>query len=559
MNRRSHRARCAGPAAAMLCMLAFASFGAEAPAKFAPAVTVGEPTDLVIANRTITSFRADIYGATTTERARSVRERILSFVEYGGHLTVATKPVPEGAAVLVGDRIAFRILEEDLEPDSTQTTEEAALEAAQRLDVALNELAESRDARVMLPAVGVTILGTALAAALIWGLIRLRRWFVTRIERVMEHRTDRLVSGWAGHVIGRGGIVSLVTLPVRVLIWLLGVLIAYEYVGLVLRQFPYTRPWGEALQGNLLEALGRFGTNLLRALPGLLFVVLIFSLARLVVRVVRAFFARVQAGRVKVTWVDETTAHPTERLATVLIWLFALVAAYPYIPGSGSEAFKGVGVFVGLMLSIGSSGIVNQAVSGLMLMYTRSLKTGEFVRIGEMEGTVSSVGFLTTRLETLRREEITIPNSVIASSVMRNFSRLAVDGNLQVGTQVTIGYDTPWRQVHAMLLEAAKLTSRIAETPPPFVLQTNLHDFYVEYTLVVPIAVPRYRVSILSELHSHIQDVFNKYGVQIMSPNYEADPEQAKVVNREDWFKAPATSETQAESAIAEAPRQAQA
>jgi len=165
------------------------------------------------------------------------------------------------------------------------------------------------------------------------------------------------------------------------------------------------------------------------------------------------------------------------------------------------------------------------------------------VRIGEIEGTVSTVGFLTTRLETLRHEEISIPNSVIATSITRNFSRLAASGNLRVATQVTIGYDTPWRQVHAMLLEAARLTSGIAETPPSRVLQTNLQDFYVEYTLLVSIEEPRYRAVILSELHGHIQDVFNEHGVQIMSPNYEADPDDVKVVRREDWYKAPATRE----------------
>ena len=139
---------------------------------------------------------------------------------------------------------------------------------------------------------------------------------------------------------------------------------------------------------------------------------LIFIVTRFVVRVIRAFFDGVQAGRVHVSWIDETTARPTGRLLTAIIWLFALVAAYPYIPGSDSEAFKGIGVFVGLMLSIGASGVVNQAVSGLMLMYTKALRPGEFVQVGETEGTVTAVGFLTTRIETLRNVEVTLPNAL---------------------------------------------------------------------------------------------------------------------------------------------------
>jgi small-conductance mechanosensitive channel len=278
----------------------------------------------------------------------------------------------------------------------------------------------------------------------------------------------------------------------------------------------------------------------MHGIPGLLFVILILLIARLIVRVVRAFFVNVQEGHIQVGWVDQTTARPTERLASTVIWLFALVAAYPYLPGSGSEAFKGIGVFVGLMLSIGASGIVNQAVSGLMLMYTRAFRPGEFVQIGEHEGVVRSVGFVNTRLETLRHEEVIIPNSVIAQTTTRNYSRLAADGGVRLATKVTIGYDTPWRQVQAMLMMAADRTTHASKEPPPRVLQTALHDFYVEYTLLYSVVDPTQRMLAMTELHGHIQDVFNEHGVQIMSPNYEADPAGPKIVPPDRWFAAPA-------------------
>jgi small-conductance mechanosensitive channel len=227
-------------------------------------------------------------------------------------------------------------------------------------------------------------------------------------------------------------------------------------------------------------------------------------------------------------------------LINAVIWLFAFVAAYPYIPGTSSEAFKGIGVFVGLMLSIGSSGIVNQAVSGLMLMYTRAMRPGEFVRIGETEGTVKSVGFVNTRIETLRHEEVSIPNAVVAATVTHNYSRLAGDGGVSVPTKLTIGYDAPWRQVQSMLLLAAERTQTISREVPPRVLQTALLDFYVEYTLLVRVADPAKRLTMLGELHGHIQDVFNEHGVQIMSPNYEADPAEPKLVPPEKWYSPPA-------------------
>ncbi len=276
-------------------------------------------------------------------------------------------------------------------------------------------------------------------------------------------------------------------------------LLAYEWTAFVLERFPYTRPWGEALFDNLVARAGRIRRRDLKAVPGLMFVALIILLTRIIVRAVRAFFDGVHRGSIKVGLLDETTARPTGQLVITGIWILALVAAYPYIPGSESEAFKGIGVFVGLMLSLGASGIVNQAVSGLMLMYTRALRPGEFVQIGEYEGTVKSVGFVTTRIETLRHEEVNIPNAVIATSVTRNYSRLAADGGLWIATKVTIGYDTPWRQVHAMLELAAARTEGIEKDPAPRVRQTALQDFYVEYTLLVCIADPQQRVVTLGQ------------------------------------------------------------
>ena len=368
-----------------------------------------------------------VYDIGPAARAAAIEERIGEVVDSGGKLVVTSEAIPEGAAILINGRIAFRILVADLDPDTTETPVHAASAAAQRLELALRELAEARDARTLLPAIGLTLLATIVLAMLLWGLARIRRAVVSRGQILVQRKTEQLAPSWVGQLFGRNGAQVFVTIPVRIAVWLLSLLFVYQYTGFVLRQFPYTRPWGETLRANLFAAVGGFASSLLHALPGLLFVVLIFMLARAIVRALRVFFAAVKSGRVHVHWVDEVTATPTERMVIVLVWLFALVAAYPYIPGSESEAFKGVGVFVGLMLSIGSSGIVNQAVSGLMLMYTRLLRPGEFVRIGDTEGTVTTVGFLTTRLETLRHEEVSIPNSVIASTTTRNYSRLAAE------------------------------------------------------------------------------------------------------------------------------------
>jgi small-conductance mechanosensitive channel len=516
--------------------------GAPASRAGSPPVTVGsfEPAVLEVANRDVITLRAGVLGATPAERVESVVDRVGAVVAEGGPLRVGTRAIPEGVAVLVDGRLIFRVLHADVDPEADETVQQAAQAAAATLQLALDEMREAHDSRFILRGIGVTILATALLVVAFWGLRRAYGWASRHMGAFAQRHSDRLKATLGHQLAGQLGLARLVLAPLRLLALLLGILAAYEWLGVVLKQFPYTRPWGETLLAKLLDGVGEIVLKAMGAAPGLLFVLLILLIARFFVRVVKAFFEGVAQGRVQVHWVDETTARPTGKLFTTAIWLLALVAAYPYFPGSGSEAFKGIGVFVGLMLSIGSSGVVNQAVSGLMLMYTRSFRPGEFVQVGETEGTVREIGFLTTSIETLRHEHVTIPNAVIVGNVTRNFSRLKERGGIRAPTKVTIGYDTPWRQVRAMLQLAADRTAGVVRDPPPRILQTALLDHAVEYTMLVCIADPTQRPLVLDELHGHILDVFNEHGVQIMSPVYEDDPDQPKVVPRDEWYKAPA-------------------
>jgi len=528
--------------AAGFWMAAAPALAQEAPA--APAVAApeaaSEPVELTIANRPIFTLRADSFGRPPRDRAKGIQPLVAALVEHGGPLVVTTAETSEGIVVLVDGSSLFRVLNGDVNPETGETPRSVAADAVRNLEVALKELREARDARALLPAVLYSLAATAIAALVLWLLWKSCRWLVAKLRTAIHRRFEHLVPTWGRSILGPTAIERAFVAPLRIGFWLIAFLVVFEWLAYVLGRFPYTRPWGEALFANLANSIGELVRGIAQALPGLFFVVVIFYLTRLVARAVRSFFTGVEEGRIAVHWVDETTARPTAQLVTAAVWLFGFVAAYPYIPGSDSEAFKGIGVFVGLMLSIGSSGIVNQAVSGLMLMYTRALRPGEFVQIGETEGTVRAVGFVNTRIETLRHEEVSIPNAVIAGAVTRNFSRLAGDGGVRVPTKVTIGYDAPWRQVRAMLLLAAERTQSIARTPEPRVLQTALQDFYVEYTLLVTVMDPTKRPAVLDELHANIQDVFNENGVQIMSPNYEADPAQPKLVPREDWYRAPA-------------------
>ena len=213
-------------------------------------------------------------------------------------------------------------------------------------------------------------------------------------------------------------------------------------------------------------------------------------------------------------------AMPTYKIARFLVIAFALVMAFPYLPGSDSPAFKGVSIFLGVLFSLGSSSAVANVVAGVILNYTRAFSIGDRVRIGDVEGDITYKTLLVTHIRTIKNVEITLPNSTVLSGAILNFSTAAKDSALILHTSVTIGYDAPWRRIHELLISAASATQHILKDPQPFVLQTALNDFYVSYQINAYTDHPSKMALIYSDLHQNIQDKFNEGGVEIMSPHY---------------------------------------
>ena len=223
-----------------------------------------------------------------------------------------------------------------------------------------------------------------------------------------------------------------------------------------------------------------------------------------------------------------------------MIVIFALVVAYPYIPGSGSEAFKGISIFMGIIFSLGASSAVANLIAGYMLTYRRVFRIGDRVKINNIMGDVIDTRLQVTHLKTIKNEEVIIPNSTILNNEVVNYSSLARKGGLILHTNVGIGYETPWRQVEAMLLLAAERTAAALKEPAPFVRHQALGDFAVNYEINVYCDDAQKMSDIYTNLHRNVLDVFNEYGVQIMTPAYEGDPPKAKVVPKDQWFSAPA-------------------
>jgi small-conductance mechanosensitive channel len=507
--------------------------GATLAAAAQTAVASGQVATLVFANRPIVEFRASVLSRTPAERASAANSVLNRLVDEHPNGLVATSALGDARLVTLDQRVVFAILPQDVDELTHETIDRKASEAVERLQLAFNEAVELRTPPRILRSVLRALGATVLFLAALWLLRRGYRASTRRLGQTAQRQIERLPGS---EIIIHASRATKLVARASALAWLiLAVLVTDAWLTFVLRQFPYTRPWGESLRQTAIGTFVSLGRMFVNALPGLFTVFVIVLITRLLVRLVTALFEAAGRDSVHIPGVYPETAQPTRRIVVALLWLFALVVSYSYLPGSDSDAFKGASVFVGLIVSLGSTGIMNQIMSGLTITYSRALRLGDFVKIGDVEGTVTHLGVLAMKVKTPYSVEITIPNAVVVSSETTNYSRYAEGEGVFVPTSVTIGYDAPWRQIHALLLAAAERTAGIRPEPQPEVRQTALQDFYVEYTLLVCLERPHLRSAVLNTLHANIQDAFNEAGVQIMSPHYESDPEGPKLVPRSRW------------------------
>jgi len=498
-------------------------------------------------NREITVLRSNYEHSSPAERASKAAERLAALPQVASWNVTshpATSGRYSGTIISVNGQLAFAILSTDVDSESEQTLQAASDQAVANLRNAL----EARSTQALWP---IRLKGILLSLVATLVLI-LGLWLINRLgDLIIRHMNQKVDSGLLALKFGGFDLRAIARAiengVTKLTVWAASAVLIYVWLAFVLLRFPYSQPWGLQLGGFLSNLFAKLGMGMLRAMPGIFTVAVIFLLTRLIARITNVIFREVEKGDIKFSWMHADTARATRRLVIVLIWIFAITVAYPYIPGSSTDAFKGVSVFVGLMVSLGSAGLINQVMSGLVVVYSRALQIGEYVRVGEDLGIVTEIGMLSTKILTRKREEITIPNAVMVGTKTVNYSRHAGDDGGGVGTTVTIGYDAPWRLVHEMLIHAAEQTTGVRKNPPPRVWQKSLSDFYVEYELVVSLTEPHERVPILSELHMHIQDAFNEHGVQIMSPHFETQPREKVFVPRSQWFPPTASGQQQAD------------
>jgi len=302
------------------------------------------------------------------------------------------------------------------------------------------------------------------------------------------------------------------------------ILIVYFSLPVLFSIFPATEAYTTTLLRWILTPAKLAIMGFVDFLPSLVTIIVIIIIFRYSIKIIKFFFDEIKKENIKIDGFYNDWAMPTFNIIRLLMYAFMLVIIFPYLPGSDSPIFKGVSVFVGVLFSLGSSNAIANMVAGLVITYMRPFKIGDFIKIGDVSGEVIEKTALVTRIRTPKFEDITIPNATVLSSTSTNYSantKNATDG-LLIHTTVTIGYDVPWKDIYKALIDAALKTDMIEPTPPPFVLQTSLDDFYVSYQINVYTKEPTKQPRIYSSLHQNIQDSFNAAGIEIMSPHYNA-------------------------------------
>ncbi len=295
----------------------------------------------------------------------------------------------------------------------------------------------------------------------------------------------------------------------------------YFFLPLILSFFPETRQLSATIFDYLLTPFSSIFFTIIKYIPNLFYILVISLIAKYVLKLISYVFILIGRGDLKFDWFYDDWARPTYQIVRFLVIVTALISAYPYIPGSSSEAFQGVGLVLGAIISFASSSAISNIVAGVILTYTRAFRLNDRIKVGDTVGDVVEKTLLVTRVKTIKHVVVTIPNSLVMGAQIINYSTSAAQGEgVILHTTITIGYDAPWKQVEALMIAAAMKTDKLLQTPEPFVLQTSLDDWYVAYEINAYSKQPEKMALIYSELHRRIQEEFDAAGVEIMSPHY---------------------------------------
>ena len=457
--------------------------------------------------------------------------------------TLELREIEGATGIYAGDEILMYVFNEDAYLEGALSPRLIAQKLyVPKISETIFNYRLEREPKVLLKRGFYAILRTVLLFLSVWGVI----WGFRKIHQVVEHRFKKKIDDLEAKskkILQARQLWTLVKTLLNITRGVLLLVLIYLFMTLVLDLFPWTRYISRPLLGYLINPLVVIGQELIDYLPNLFFLVILVALLKLILKLTRTFFSEVDRGNIFIPGFYTDWAWPTYRIVRIIVVIIGAVVAYPYIPGSGSEAFKGITLLLGVLLSLGSTSLIANILAGYTMTYRRAFTVGDLVRIDGNLGEITEIRLLVTRMRSLKNEEVVIPNSTILNGEVVNYSSMITENELILHTSVGIGYEVPWRQVEAMLLAAAQKTDGLLDQPQPFVLKSELGDFGVTYELNAFSNCAEQMPRIYSELHGHILDVFNEHGVAIMTPHYTGDPEEPKIVPRDEQDIAAAQKE----------------
>ena len=385
----------------------------------------------------------------------------------------------------------------------------------------VNQLHETYGLQQKLQSLGWVVLIIAVQVLIIWFIVWLfRRWKFSITRRLLSRIKSISIKNYPLLDTHRLGIAILFVLNlVRLLFILLVVLVG---LGFMFSFFPETKAFTYTAVGFIWNPLSDILKSVVNYLPKLFKIIVIVTCFHYLLKLVRYFADEVASGRLKINGFYADWAMPTHTILRVFLYSFMLVMIWPLLPNSDSEIFQGVSVFIGVVVSLGSTSVVGNVMAGLVMTYMRPFHVGDYIRYGDTEGEVVEKSMLVTRIRTRKNELVTIPNSNMLSSQTFNYSLSAQQYGVIVHTKITIGYDEPWNKIERLLIEAADKTDGINKYPRPYVRITTLDDFYVEYEINGCTERAKTLPAVYSALHQNILDTMHGAGVEIMSPHIQA-------------------------------------
>ncbi len=480
-----------------------------------PVMLDGKP--LFFIRRGVSSFSAE-------ERANAITRRIERIAQNDSipieNLTIEQIPDDNSLYLSVDQEVILTVTKQDAKAYRS-TPELLAQQALQKIQVAIAQYRQDRKPEQLLKNIIYTVIASFAFLIISFAVIKISGKLFPFIRRLIESLTPGIKIGNV-EIISSSNISFFWLRVLRIIRLLVLFLLLFNYATFVLRLFPWTRVFGESILGYFYQSLELVLSSIGQYLPNAFIIAIIIFITYYLIRLIKPFFTAIERGNLVIPGFYTDWAKPTYNLLLVIIIALAAIVAFPYLPGFDSPAFRGVSVFLGLLLSLGSTSAIANVIGGIILIYTRAFRIGDHIQVGEVIGDLIEKNFLVIRICTPTNKIITIPNSSLLSSNVINFSISSreLNRNLIIQTTITLGYDLPWRKAHKTLIEAALETEHILKEPAPFVLQTSLDNFYISYQLNAYTNQPNLMVIIYSELHQNIQDKCNEAGIEILSPSY---------------------------------------